>query len=294
MTEDLRDVIFRSIAGRVFVAEIRVTTSGTVSGVAMACRKAQETGCTVLRHIEDATFTEASDPVLVISGPPKAIAMAEDCVPGAIAKPSGIARAARRAQELAGDKVRVVSGAAKKFPLEVKDQVRRAIHKGGGSGRIAPLPFVYLDKNYVRMFGGVRQTLEGISAMQGYTRAIQLRGLVEDIAEEARIALEFGAEILMVDTGRLEDLDAVAAIVRAAGRRAQTTIAFSGDIELDHIPQIASGHDVDILDIGRAVIDAPMVDVKFDVVGEAPADINQHRPTRSAGAGADFAEGNRT
>ncbi|MGB3389374.1 MAG: hypothetical protein WBA88_15465 [Pseudaminobacter sp.] len=272
MSDDLRDVIFQSIAGRIFVAEIRVTTSGTVSGVEMACRKAEEAGCAVLRHIEDAAFADAHEPVLVISGPPKAIAIAEDCVPGAIAKPSGIARAARRAQELAGDKVRVVSGAAKKFPLEIKDQVRRAIHKGGGSGRIAPPPFVYLDKNYVRMFGGVRRTLEGISGMEGYTRAIQLRGLVQDIAEETRIALEFGAEILMVDTGRLEDLETVAAIVRAAGRRAQTTIAFSGDIGLDHIPQIASGYDVDVLDIGRAVIDAPMVDVKFDVVDEARSD----------------------
>lgn len=269
MTGDLRDIIFKSIAGRTFVAEVKVTTSGVVSGVDMACRKAEEAGCSVLRHVEDAAFANSCEPILIISGSPKSIAMAEDTVPGAIAKPSGIARAIRLAQELAGGKVRVVSGAAKKLPFEIKEQVRRAIHRGGGSGRITSPPFVYLDKNYVRMFGGVRRTLEGISGMHGYTRAIQLRGLVDEIADETRIALEFGAEILMVDTGNLADLERVSAIVRASGRRDQTRIAFSGEIELNQIPHIVANYDVDILDIGRGIIDAPMVDIKFDVVGEA-------------------------
>ena len=118
-----------------------------------------------------------------------------------------------------------------------------------------------------RMFGGVGPTLEAVAPMEGYIKTIQLRGLVEDIATEARTAVALKADILMVDTGRLSDLDLVAEIVRAAGRRDSTTIAFSGDIELADIPRIAT-HDVDILDVGRAVIDAPMVDIKFDVVSD--------------------------
>lgn len=267
MSDDLRDVIFASLGNARFTAEVRVTSAGLVCGVEMAARKAREVGCEVVSGAEDATMASPDVPILVLRGSAKAIAMAEDCVPGAIAKPSGIARAARRAQDLAGGRVRVVSGAAKKMPVEIKEQVRRAIHRGGGSGRIADGPFVYLDKNYVRIFGGVRRTLAAVAGMQGYTRTIQLRGLVEDIAAEARAAIEMGADILMVDTGDLADLDLVAALVREAGRRAAVTIAFSGDIELEDIARIAE-HDVDILDIGRAVIDAPMVDIKFDVVAE--------------------------
>jgi nicotinate-nucleotide pyrophosphorylase (carboxylating) len=203
-------------------------------------------------------------PFLTVRGSAKAVAMAEDCLPGAIGKPSGIARAMRRAQQLAGKRVRVVSGPAKKLPVEIKDQVRRAVHRGGGSGRISNEPFLYLDKNYVRMFGSVRKTLEAVAPMTGYVRAVQLRGLVEDIATETRSAIELGAEILMVDSGRLDDLDLVARLVREAGRRDRTTIAFAGDIGMDEIAAIAA-HDVDILDVGRAILDAPIVDIKFDV-----------------------------
>ena len=265
MTYDLRDTIFASLGGRLFVARVRVTTEGFVCGVELAARKVEELGCEVLHCTADGSIAGAEQPVLVLRGTAKAVAIAEDCVPGAIAKPSGIARASRRAQELAGDRVRVVSGAAKKMPVEIKSQVRRAIHCGGGSGRIADGPFLYLDKNYVRMFGGVRRTLEAVAGMKGFVRAIQLRGEVEDIADETVAALDLGAEILMVDTGRLEDLDLVARLVREHGRRDQTTLAFAGDIEMHDIPRIAA-HDVDILDVGRAVIDAPMVDVKFDVI----------------------------
>jgi len=264
MTYDLRDTIFASVADRLYVADVRLTSAGVICGVEWATQKAQALGCEILQSAADGDDVGVEAPILSMRGSAKAIAMAEDCVPGAIAKPSGISRAMRRAQQLAGTRVRVVSGAAKKMPEEIKDQIRRAVHRGGGSGRISEVPFLYLDKNYVRMFGSVRKTLEAVAPMQGYARAIQLRGLLEDIAAEARAAIELGAEILMVDSGRLEDLDLVAQLVRDAGRRDRTTIAFAGDIAMEDIPGVAA-HDVDILDIGRAILDAPIVDVKFDV-----------------------------
>ncbi|MFN3347636.1 hypothetical protein [Pseudorhodoplanes sp.] len=264
MTYDLRDTIFAPVADRLYTADVRVTSPGVVCGVEMAGQKASDLGCEVLCCAADGDEADTETPILSMRGSAKAIAMAEDCVPGAIAKPSGIARAMRRAQELAGSRVRVVSGAAKKMPEEIKPQIRRAVHRGGGSGRISELPFLYLDKNYVRIFGSVRKTLEAVAPMQGYVRAIQLRGLVEDIAAEARAAIALGAEILMVDSGRLEDLDMVAGLVREAGCRDRTTIAFAGDIAMEDIPSVAQ-HDVDILDIGRAILDAPIVDIKFDV-----------------------------
>lgn len=264
MTDDLRDTIFLPVADRIFTADVRVVSGGVISGVEHAGRKAIELGCEVLVCAADGDEADAETPILTLCGSAKAIAMAEDCVPGAIAKPSAIARATRLAQKLAGDRVRVVSGAAKKMPEEIKPQIRRAVHRGGGSGRISNVPFLYLDKNYVRIFGSVRKTLEAVAPMKGFVRAIQLRGLVEDIGDEARAAIELGAEILMVDTGRLNDLDLVARLVRQAGRREHTTIAFAGDIAMEDIATVVT-HDVDILDIGRAVLDAPIVDIKFDV-----------------------------
>jgi nicotinate-nucleotide pyrophosphorylase (carboxylating) len=270
MTHDLRDAIFASLDHRSFTAQVRVVEAGLVSGVELARCKVEALGCRVTDSVADGETATPDRAVLTFSGSAKAIAIAEDCVPGAIAKLSGIARAARRAKELAGERVRVVSGAAKKLPEEIKAQVRRAVHVGGGSGRIVDGPFIYLDKNYVRMFGGVRQALTAVAHMRGHARVIQLRGQLADLADEAKAALDLGAEVLMVDTGRLDDLDRVAAQVRAAGCRERTAIAFAGDIALADIPLIVT-HDVDILDVGRAVIDAPMVDVKLDVTAAEQA-----------------------
>ncbi len=264
MPDDLRDTIFANVADRIYVADVRVTSAGVVCGVERAAQKAKDLGCEVLHAAADGDEADTQLQILTLRGSAKSIAMAEDCVPGAIAKPSGIARAMRQAQALAGGRVRVVSGAAKKMPEEVKEQIRRAVHRGGGSGRISEKPFLYLDKNYVRIFGSVKNTLEAVAPMKGFVRAIQLRGLVEDIATEASTAIEFGAEILMVDSGKLKDLDLVSKLVRDAGVRDRTTIAFAGDISMNDIPDVAA-HDVDILDIGRAILDAPIVDIKFDV-----------------------------
>ena len=268
MTNDLRDTIFAALGDRQFTAQVSLVEPGLVCGVELAAAKAAALGCRVLSSCADGDLVQEGNPILVYRGSAKAVAIAEDCVPGAIAKPSAIARAVRLAQELANPRVRVVSGAAKKMPEEIKQQVRRAVHRGGGSGRISDRPFVYLDKNYVRIFGSVAQTLAAVQHMSGYVRVIQLRGLIEDISKEAAAAIAAGAEILMVDTGHLDDLDLVARMVRDAGRREVTTIAFAGDIAMSDIAEIAR-HDVDILDVGRAVLDAPMVDVKIDVVADA-------------------------
>ncbi len=265
MSSDLRDEIFASLGERQFTAEVRVCTPGLVCGIDTARGKIEALGCRVLTTVADGAAARAGEVILSFRGGAKAVAMAEDCVPGAISKPSGIARAARRAVELASGRLRIVSGAGKKMPDEIKTLVRAAVHCGGGAGRIVEGPFLYLDKNYVRMFGGVRAALEATAHMQGFARVIQLRGALEDIASEARAALALNAEVLMVDTGRIEDLDLVSSLVRRSGRRPATAMAFAGDLTLEDIPRL-TGHDVDILDIGRAIIDAPMVDLKLDVV----------------------------
>ena len=241
---------------------------GVVCGVEHACDMLFALECTILHALRDGDVASASGPVLIFSGTAKAVAMAEDVVIGCIAKTTGIARATVQAASLvkmhSGGRVHIVSGAAKKMPDKIKGEVRHAIHVGGGMGRMADGPFVYLDKNYVRMFGSVAATLDGISHMRGVTRVIQLRGFVEPLEAEARAALERGAEILMVDTGVVEDLYTVARLAHECGKRGQVSIAFAGDVTHDRIAELC-GHDVDLIDIGAAIVDAPLADCTLDV-----------------------------
>lgn len=260
---DLRDTIFVSLGDRQFTAEIRVRRPGVVCGLAAAQAKALDLSCDVLWCGSEGGVAAKNEVLMRLKGTAKTLAQAEDLLPGIIAKPTGIARAAARAVELAQGRVRIVSGAVKKMPQKMKPLIRMALICGGAGLRITDAPFVYLDKNYVRMFGGVGQALEAVAPM-GLTRAIQLRGELQDLATETRVALDAGAEILMIDTGDVSDLDLVAQLTRESGRRPQTKICFAGDIAVGDVPELIT-HDVDILGIGRAIIDAPLADLKMDV-----------------------------
>ncbi len=271
---DLRDHIFASLDGRRFSATLSFRADGVVCGIGFALEKLAELGCEVTFARADGEDVAAGEPVLIFNGSAKAVAMAEDRVIGSIAKASGIAAAARKAVELAAGRVRIVSGAAKKLPEEIKAQVRHAVHVGGAVGRIVDGPFIYLDKNYVRIFGGVKETLAGVAHMTGFTRVIQLRGELRSLEEETKAAMDAQAEILMVDTGKTDDLDRVSACLTTGGNRSATCLAFAGDISLERIPELAT-HDVDILDIGQAIIDAPLADCSLDVAPARAVDAAQ-------------------
>lgn len=264
-SKDLRDDIFAAVMCQNYTARVTVEGSGIICGLRHATEKLQSLGAIIHQVVDDGTPVVKGDVILTFTGNPKCVAMAEDMILGYIAKPSGIASAARRAVELTGGKVDIVSGAWKKMPWDIKHLVRHAVMTGGSIGRIVPGDFIYLDKNYVRIFGSVKNTLNAVKGFSGYTKVIQLRGELQDIGEEARDALEYGADILMVDTGSLEDLQKVGRIVQESGCRDKIKIAFAGSILIDQIPTIIR-YDVDILDIGSQIIDAPLLDLKLDVI----------------------------
>lgn len=74
-----------------------------------------------------------------------------------------------------------------------------------------------------------------------------------------------GADILFVDTGVPMYALTVTFELRSKDLRDRVDIAFGGDINLHHI-KILRGEDVDIMDIGKAAIDAPLLDMKMEVI----------------------------
>jgi nicotinate-nucleotide pyrophosphorylase (carboxylating) len=154
------------------------------------------------------------------------------------------------------------------MPPETKWNVREAVAAGGAAFRVTDSPFLYLDKNFVRMLGGIEATLNAVAAMTDKEKCIQLKGEFAAIADEALTAAAAGAAILMVDTGRLDDVAAVNAALGAAGLRAGVKVAFAGGISMEDIPGLRD-KGIDILDIGVAIIDAPLLDMKFEVRGAA-------------------------
>ncbi len=93
--------------------------------------------------------------------------------------------------------------------------------------------------------------------LDGYQRVIQ----VVD-TDEACVAARGGAHIVFVDTGRIDDLSIVSKALRANGLRERVRLAFGGGVELTDIDRLRE-LDVDIVDVGRAIVDAPLLDMRF-------------------------------
>src|SRR5207244_4205561 len=144
---------------RTVSAALIADEAGVITPIAAARETAEELGLVVEHAVDEASVVAAGDEILRFRGHPLQIALADERLVGVLAKPSGIATAARRFVERANGRPRVVSGASKKLPFAQKDMIRAAIVTGGAQPRIAEWPFHYLDKNFVTMLGGVEATL---------------------------------------------------------------------------------------------------------------------------------------
>ncbi len=266
--DDIRDEIFRSLAGRELAARIEAAGSGVLAGV----DEAVETGRALGLHVE--CLADEGDEVcdgealLRLRGDAKTITMAEETLIGLMAKPSGIATATRRLVEEAAGRIQIVGGAWKKAPPSTKAAVRRAVAVGGATGRMAEHPMIYLDKNYVRMLGGLRGALEAVAHLGGHRKVVQLMGEGAPLAEEARLAVELGATTVFVDTGVPTDLKPVVETLERLGVRDRVRVAFAGGVcpgDLDALVRLGA----EALCIGRSIVDAPLLDLRLTVATEA-------------------------
>ncbi len=264
--QDIRDQLFRGICHRKFRAVLLTERDGILSGVADAVKIAQKLGVTWTSGCAEGDRATAGEAFAQLTAPPKEIAMAEEQIIGALSKTSGIATAANQAVRLADGKIDIVSGSWKKMPFCMKDAVRRAIVTGGAAFRICDPPMIYMDKNFVTMLGSVKAALEAAAGLNA-TKIVQIRGILEPVREETLEALAGGADILMVDTGNLSDADVCLKVVAEKNCRGKVKVAFAGSVRLQDIPMLAA-RGIDILCIGREIVDAPLLDMKLNVLEE--------------------------
>jgi len=271
---DIRDHIFRGVARRQVMVSMIADAEGIVAGTDALRQAANELGLSIDSLLEEGSFVREGDEIGCFSGTPKQVAVAEERLIGLTAKPSGIATAARRFVEKAGRRPEIVSGAWKKMPGSEKEMIRKAISVGGARYGISQEPFLFLDKNYVKMLGGVSESLRAVADLKGHVRVVQLKGAYGDIALEACEAVEHGADIVFIDSGKHDDLKRVGEKLRQSGLRDRVKIAFGNGIRLEDIESLKS-LDVDILDIGRQIVDAPLLDMRMEVihVGDGLGDV---------------------
>jgi nicotinate-nucleotide pyrophosphorylase (carboxylating) len=253
------------VAEEKVAASIIADDDGIIAETAAAEKEAKKLGLTINRILVEGSRVKQGDEILRFIGKPKQVVIAEDRLIGLMAKASGIASAARRFVEKAGPRPEIVSGAWKKMPFSQKEVIRRAVAVGGANSSISRDPFLYLDKNYIKMLGGIKESLLAVVDLKGYLKVVQIKGAYKDIALEGCDAVEGGANIIFIDTGRQHDVKRVTDRLNRAGWRGKVKIAFGCNVRLEDIEALKA-LDVDILDIGRQIVDAPLLDMRLEVV----------------------------
>ena len=271
--EDIREKIFSLYGNAVVTAGIYAEADGVVAGISRACAQAAAIGLNVDYSVTDGNEIFCHDLIMRFSGTPVQICEAEDTLISEISKYSGVATAAKAFVNAAAN-TEIVCGSWKKMPKEIKGKLRDAITLGGASVRICKDPMVYLDKNYVAILGGIQKALMAVKDISGRKKAIQVKGRYEngDIVREALTAVYSGADIIYVDTGNIRDLQSISVAVRTAlselgselGTERHVKIAFGGGVTLAQVPDICAAG-ADIIGVGRAIIDAPLLDLKLEV-----------------------------
>lgn len=240
--------------------------SGILSGVEGAVNLIKDVGITDYKILNEGDSLEPGKVIAKFCGNPAQLASLEERLAGQVSKYSAIATAARFAVENARGKVRIVCGAYKKIDYEIKEKMRQAVRTGGADTRMVEgQTFRYIDKNYIRMLGGVRKSIDHIKTSPDMVIVIQIHRALQTLEKEVEEALNSKADILMIDTGNLEDIRMCRKIIEEIQPDYKPLLAYSGNVTLDSIKDFANSGDVDILGIGKAIIDAPMLDVKFEV-----------------------------
>jgi nicotinate-nucleotide pyrophosphorylase (carboxylating) len=208
----------------------------------------------------DGDRVAAGEPLIEIEGTALEIMIASDHVIGGLGFAGGIAARALEIQAAAPPGLAIVCGGWKKLPVAMKPYLRSALDVARVGHRLVEGPFVYIDKNAVRLAGGIEGAASAGRRLDHGPVSVQ----VESAAEVVR-AVRAGAGIVMIDTGALSDLRETDAALRSRGLRDRVLVAFGGGVRCDDLADVA-GAGAQIVDMGRAVLDAPLWDLRLEVI----------------------------
>jgi len=211
-----------------------------LAGASEASDVFKELGAKVLRAGKDGSPVKKGDVVLETQGPARALLAGERLALNLVMRMSGIATLTndlvRRCKKI-NPRVRIA--ATRKTTPGFRAFEKKAVVLGGGDPHRYGLDDAILIKdNHIRIAGGVR---EALVRARKRSRAKKIEIEVES-AKDAHIALENGADIIMLDNFSPEDAKKLSRELKK--EKANVVIEISGGIRPDNIEEYASCADI--------------------------------------------------
>ena len=209
--------------------------------------------------VVDGVSLEAGSVIGEIDGPARSVLTAERTALNFIQRLSGVATATRAYVDMvAGTAARIVDTRKTTPGLRVLD--KQAVRHGGGSNhRLGLFDGVMIKDNHIVAVGGDSAIGEAVErARRHIPHTIKVEVEVANLAQ-LRLALESGAEIIMLDNMSVEEMREAVAIT--AG---QALLEASGNVNLATVRAIAETG-VDLISVGALTHSAPALDISLDL-----------------------------
>jgi nicotinate-nucleotide pyrophosphorylase (carboxylating) len=212
------------------------------ASVAVACRRLDGERCA------------PGDEIAVVTGPARALLIAERTALNFLQRLSGIATRTRQFVDAAAGRITILDTRKTTPTLRVLEKY--AVAAGGGTNHRAGLYDAILIKdNHVRLAGGVAAAIA-----RARRHSPQLRVEVEaQTLAEVDEALASGADIILADN--MGPADVHETVARARGR---AKVEISGGVTLERIQELG-GTGADYVSVGALTHSAPAVDISFEI-----------------------------
>ncbi len=244
---------------QVSVAELVARADGVVAGLEIAelvIRLVAGSEEVEVEHsVTDGTAVQKGDVLLTVRGKTRKLLTAERTMLNLVCHLSGVASLTRRWVDEVEGTGAVIRDTRKTMPL-LRSLEKYAVRCGGGKNHRMGLSDAALIKdNHVIAAGGVAEAFRLVR--KAYPEiAVEVE---VDTVDDALIALESGADLILLDNMEIDQLRE--AVEKIAGR---ARLEASGGLTLDVARKVAETG-VDFLAVGALTHSAPVLDIALDL-----------------------------
>jgi len=212
----------------------------------------------------DGDFVKSNTVVAEIIGKSKILLSSERTVLNILMRMSGVATLTKKIIDLAKEvnpKVKI-AGTRKTLPgFRIFD--KRAIEiAGGDTHRFRLDDCILIKDNHIKLVGlelAIRRAKERVS----FTKKIEVE---VNRREEAIKAAQLGADIIMLDNFKVEEIKKTVEELKILNLRDKVILEASGNINLDNIKAYAAAG-VDVISLGLITHSAKAVDFSLEILG---------------------------
>ena len=248
---------------KIFYAKLISKDDGVLAGIEIIKEMFSEYRISIISSMDDGDKIAKGDVLLELEGNARRILLLERTALNLLMRMSGVATVTDRiASKVNGINPKIrVAGTRKTAPaLQKFDKIAIAIG-GGDPHRFALDDMVLIKDNHIAVVGSVKEALDLAKRNVGFSKKIEIE--VES-AEDAIVACENGADIVMLDNMSPEEAQATLETLEENDLRKNVLIEISGGITEDNILDYAP-LDVDIISLGALTHATPSLNFSLDM-----------------------------